>query len=431
MFDYYIFITPNLSHIGGAELYMKNKAQYLKDLGIKVLFITGDCKEIKIKELFGFEILEVPQIIFPIYYYNKKNILNHIIKWLKERVAVGKAVIESHNLYACTWGEMVAKELKAENIVYFLAEENIYNCDETFSEFIQYKADIGRFFGITEMSNKVIFGENFKKLSLKNNFFNIPVKIEDYIDFKPAEKKKNLICKNIEVSDFNIITITRLEKNYLSFFLDEIVKCKELQKYNIKVFVIGDSNNKNLISKFRLTYENCTSSVKIFFLGYIYPLTKEIFEQCNIYIGMGTTIINAASMGCASIIVDPRNNKSAGIFGIDNNNFAFSKNYTKEKNITEDILRLIDNPELMKKAQIEGKTIFNEKYEFFSVTNQFLKCVVSLFENKKKIYFSFNYKPHGKELIRYIFFKLHIYKIYMFIGKKVRNRNEIIKNNGL
>ena len=94
---------------------------------------------------------------------------------------------------------------------------------------------------------------------------------------------------------------------------------------------------------------------------------------------MGTAVINSISQGCPTICIDPRSLKSAGILGIDLDNFAYN-DIEKEKSIESALGNLINNKKLLEKSSKMGKKLYNEKYTNRIVLKNFLEFTV----NKQK-----------------------------------------------
>ena len=143
---YYIFFTPNLSFIGGAELYIKRKCEYLNRNDYIPLIITGNNLNILIPELRKYTQLMIEGIMFsPIFFSLKKRkiIIAKIANWIKINCdQSNNIIIESHDISTALWGELIAEKLKIINICYFLGRIELRNISIAYREFVKFKLDI-------------------------------------------------------------------------------------------------------------------------------------------------------------------------------------------------------------------------------------------------------------------------------------------------
>jgi hypothetical protein len=184
-------------------------------------------------------------------------------------------------------------------------------------------------------------------------------------------------------------------------------------KQMINLIVAGGTIHHGLTEKLRnefLAPNLKLLNLKIIFTGYITSLGKDLFRNTDIFIGMGTASINAISQGCATLNIDPRTNKTSGIFGIDTDNFAYSfKNETYE--IEDKLSLLIRDTNLLETAKQEGKKLFNTK---FTVEATFKRQMLLLKQSANKL-------EHYK--FKRSFFHTAIDFIIFFIRKYKLNQN--------
>ena len=105
---------------------------------------------------------------------------------------------------------------------------------------------------------------------------------------------------------FTILTISRFDfpfKGYLLGLIDEFAKIVE--KYpNARLSIIGNGlGAEELLSKIRIQNDSVKNAIKL--QGKIeYFRLKQYFDDANIFIGMGTTLLDAVNCGVPSIVVD-------------------------------------------------------------------------------------------------------------------------------
>lgn len=137
---------------------------------------------------------------------------------------------------------------------------------------------------------------------------------EQYYNYKD-DKKKKLLRLGQEIPDlqqttltktneFNILSICRMDfpfKGYVLGLVDTYVRLKE--KYpGIKLTLIGDGPQRHeLLDKIeRLAYEQKRDIIWIRSVPYVDIPTY--ISECNVYVGMGTTLLDAGKLGKIGII---------------------------------------------------------------------------------------------------------------------------------
>lgn len=405
----YIMVIPHLDSIGGGQLYALRRAKYLKERNINVVFITLRFKRqnIILKELEEFDVIEEPYLDVVC---NKKNsIVEKIIKKINIKNNQ-EVIIES---FECFWAcEILAKELNAKHYMYMLSEKDIFNLKER--EFYLKKLERKEIIGVSKETLRISFGELWNEKKYENRYVNIGYK-KDEIKKDEVKASELKLEKNDKI--IRIITVSRFDKTYIEEMIRAVILISE--KYledNFELILIGDSHNKEIKKRLEDKYKS-TKNLNIRFLGYINPLFSEIYLNSDLFIGMGTALINAASYGCPCLTIDPRNNETSGFFGIDVFSFGYRED-DKTFNIFSKIEEFMEM-NIKSKNEISKKTIelFKNEFEFEKVMT---KLNSYIFENREKIEYV-NSKETLKMKIKYILHKIGLLKI----ARKVKN--EIIK----
>jgi len=382
MIGNYIFIYGSVSRIGGRQFYLNRKANYLRKKGWNVLIISADLDEVMVSELYNFDMLGIKEIAFPIYYFSKKKIkkiFDRIVKRVNEiSNSVLPFIIESQDINEIFWGEMLAKILHAPNIVYVIGRPQLKKLDRIYRDIYLFKARRNECIGVSEKTLGFLFEGINEVKNLRNNYFDISFSTEE---FREASIKFKRIFNNIDDSSIVITTISRLEKEYIPVLIDSVLSIAKKDKLRVfTLLIVGDSKkNKKSKNYYENKYRICPKNLKIIFTGFLHPLPKELFRKTNIFIGMGTAVINSISQGCPTICIDPRSLKSAGILGIDLDNFAYN-DIEKEESIESSLSNLINNKKLLEKSSKMGKKLYNEKYTNEMVLENFLGFTI----NKQK-----------------------------------------------
>lgn len=359
----YIIITPRVCSMGGAQLYVLRRANYLINLGYDVHIIVGDHGEnFPLRDKFnGIKIHCVPEILQRIAQVSIKK-QEKVLNALEEKIGMGdEYLVESHDLTTIEWGEVLSAKLGAKHLAYPLAEPRVrkYKFLPGMRIFKEKLAN-GEFYGCSSLA----LSEIFQRIDVPNNFVNIAY---DESELANISTPSVSFIKN--PNDYVITTITRLDKTYIEPLSDAVAEMA--RKYEMNRFVlliIGGSTNKKREQYLKENYNNETykiNNLEIKYLGYINKLGKDIYKVTDAFIGMGTASINAISQKCITINVDPRNGmkQSSGVFGVDTQNFAYSENGR-----LYELFAKIEEVFLYDKRTIEsiretGRKLFEEEFE--------------------------------------------------------------------
>jgi hypothetical protein len=418
----YCIITPSIHGIGGAQFYTLRRVRHLQRKNCIVYIITGSSSSLALNDKFeGIEILTVPEVVFIPCMFPKNQAIkanNQISNFLRNKEI---QVIESNSLSASIYAEVVSNEIKCKHVIYLLNEDKVkYKYGVGYSGFFDFKLKRGELFGVSSISLDIIFS---KKINASlNKYINIPYDTDELINEKISLIDKYIPSKDI---DYKILTITRLDKTYVKNLIHDLIKVSKV--YNEKTFyllIVGDSDDKKILKELKNIAVN-SKNLKIVFSGYIYPMSSYIFKRFDLFIGMGTASISSISQGCATAIIDPRNNKSPGFLGVNTNNFAYPEIEIDNITIEKLLYSVISDPSIIKKAAIQGQILFNESYNSKAVMKFFDYEIFNSSDIKE--YWSFYFKNHFRNnfeliLIYFIgisnYLKLFNRMAYFFLKRK-------------
>ena len=402
----YIIIVPNLEYIGGAQLYALRRAKYLSEKNINILFITLKLKKenLILKELENFNIIEEPSL--EVIYKKKDLVIEKIIKKLNIKKDQ-EVIIENLEFF---WaGEILAKKLNARHYIYLLEEQDFFN--QLNKEFYLKKLEKKEIIGVSKETLRISFGPLWNEDKYENRYVNIGHK-DNEIRKDEVKTRELKLEKNNKI--IRIITVSRFDKTYIEEMIKAVILIsKKYLEDNFELILIGDSYNKEIKMRLENKYKS-TKNLDIRFLGYINPLFAEIYLNSDLFIGMGTALINAASYGCPCLAIDPRNNETSGFFGID----VFSFGY-REDDKTFDIYSKIE--EFMKMSMKDKDEVFKKTIELFKNDFEFEKVMEKLdsyiFESRGKIEYV-DSKETLKMKVKYILYKIGLLKV----ARKVKNK---------
>lgn len=330
----YIFLTTAIRNVGGAQLYISAKINWLLSIGWDAEVFYFDKGEISIKNLARYDSNYTEELSIP-FLASTKIVKKAVFKKIKLICKKCNCIIvESHTPELSLWGEYIANKVKAKHVSYFLSETFSKHI-KRYSPFIKYKFDQNLLFGITDNSLSDFFGDNFfgRRLIASGCSTNI---VEDIIDDTVSQISK---------ADFNILSLGRLEKSYISNMVKSIIKFADnnLEK-SINVFLVGDSSDISTTNT--VIYQlSGRDNIKCVFFGYKYPIPRIIFILSDVCIASAGSVRVASSEGVPTISIDTNDHESIGVF-----------NYTTKNTLYR------DGEELTTTVQLLNDILLNNKY---------------------------------------------------------------------
>lgn len=136
-------------------------------------------------------------------------------------------------------------------------------------------------------------------------------------------------------TDFTILTITRMDfpfKGYVFGLVDDFVKLKETNK-KLKLIIIGNGKGKTeLLKKINLLDQKDRQDICL--CDEIpYVKINEYLKKCQLYVGMGTTLLDSSITGLVSIVATAfqKGNVSPGFFFSEYNNLGGNLKLSRER----------------------------------------------------------------------------------------------------
>jgi hypothetical protein len=155
--------------------------------------------------------------------------------------------------------------------------------------------------------------EKYYKLNIKSRdslIFNLPIKVIELDECIIDDKKRS--------GEFNILTISRAEfpfKGYILGLIDDFdIICKSHHHVKLTIITFGRD-----IEKVYKKLEELPNGVRdrISIVGQTpYENLSEYFNKAHVFLGMGTTLLDAANYGVPSLVVQQYTyrNFSSGLF---------------------------------------------------------------------------------------------------------------------
>lgn len=304
-----LIVMWNYKSIGGIESMILRMAQYAFKNHIKFLFATNDIDSLNETEYYdelkrnNAMIIEHEKIIKT----SVSSLKNHKKYIIKKNQRVFILVFDYYEYF-------IAQKIKEKNnnieIFLYIVHPFLHTCKDIkvpkknkFAKLTCYKLYKQLLLKLYKNGSLLFMDEDCIKYNEKHfnvklpksysNIIRLPIKIEK------EEKRK------LKSSEFNILSIARHVfpfKGYLIGLLKDFVLLK--RKYpKLSLTIIGDGKDKEELVCLLDDYEDYIKK-DIHLIGSIpYFNLKRYFEKANIYIGMGTTLLDAAKYSVPSITV--------------------------------------------------------------------------------------------------------------------------------
>lgn len=313
---FYIFLTTSIARVGGAQLYIARKANFLIEDGWEVMILHYAPGEImidfnkQIKTRLKYELAFTPSL------FSKKRvdkILDAIANY-----CVGtdsEVVIESHTINLALWGEVLAPKIKGKHLIYLLSEKFPALNNETIN-YLKFKYDINSLFGITPVSLKQIFTIEGNELAYLNAIGCSNNNVDDV---------PNDLMDNYKKSDWNILSIGRLDKEYIVPVFQSLANYADFHKdKHISLILVGGAYRKHNHKRAVSIFKRCRN-VSIVDVGYSWPIPLSCFHNSDLTIASSGSAMIAESVGSPVIVIDGNDYMPIGIYGRTTNSFVFRK----------------------------------------------------------------------------------------------------------
>lgn len=303
----YVILTPEIGNMGGAQMYVENKVKYLCKNGWEVqvfYYIYGE--NLKLPTLRQYKDNYIHDFVYA-YYYVPKFKRESILKTIADKVGnADEIVVESQLLTLSFWGELIAEKLGGIHIVNFL-EEHVPSFSEKEYAFFSYKVKRWEFMNASQWSLKRVFKEKLTDEILRyqhQTSFQCANVVDDKIVYKG----------NFAKCDYTILSIGRLDKNYIMPMVDEIQRfAKQYIGKRINVIFVGGSLDGS--KEKEITEKLCgLRNLHCYVLGYMFPVPADILKLADVAIACANSVLVTANYGIPTICVDMNDSYGIGVY---------------------------------------------------------------------------------------------------------------------
>lgn len=363
----YVFLSFAICGIGGTQIYVRNKTNYLQKKGWKTCVVSSEPGDtIIIKELESYKngiFKELANNPFLLSKRKRERIIRNIITYINMFGDISKdeILIESNYIGISPWGEILAERLHAKHFILFIQEDYRFNVD-SYQKFFSFKLDRGELAANSHNAIPTLF-EGFRDIQDGKTYQLSPFcnnSIED------CESK---ISQFLPKADYYIGSFGRINKPFvLPMIRDlvEFVKCHPEKTFHLVMFGWTDHPKhsqeiESIIGKItNLTYQ---------ITGPIYPVPLCDVKKMDLFISTAGAACSTTFEGILTISYDDVDLKPIGILGKTTSNSLHRDNepINELKEWMEDIIiKKIYLPQKFNKICAEDRysKYFDEHMEF-------------------------------------------------------------------
>lgn len=353
------FFTPRMT-IGGAETYIINKSNWLIDHGYNVLVISegGEWVDRLSQNVRHFTINGIA--VAP-WRFSLKDLDSLIRKIIDVIDLYHVDIIEAHNTYPIIYALLLQKKRKVAILLNVLSELAYQRCPILC--YITRRLDRhGQYFTLTDGMNEFIKRKTHHGLS-NCTIIPIPVIFNESLEIK---------------RDNYILSVCRMssEKMYIKYLMDDFFELVDKGKINeyYKLLVVGDGPLFGAIQEKAQKLNDLLRDEKIILKGFcVGPELDRLYADCDIYVGMGTTLLTGAIYGKPSIIAGftPETMPFAwGIWGVDDTAIGINIPNNNRMTYKYIIEHIISDNELYNYCSETAKIEAMKKYDIDAVMLQ-------------------------------------------------------------
>lgn len=309
----YIIFTPEITSMGGAQMYTANKIGFLRSKGWNVQVFFPKMKgEILIPELKEFRNNLIQELDIPLRFMTQ-SMKNTIFEKVRKASDLSDDIVmESQIITTSFLVEEIAEYIGARHIINSL-DEKIPIVFVKQHLFFEYKLKRWEFQNASEKHLKKAFGKYYK---------------EDFLAYENAMvyKCSNVVSDNedktysFSQADYTVLSIGRLDKPYILPMTDEIALfANKHQNITINVLYVGGSFSGEYESKIEAILGGI-KNVNLYMLGYTFPVPKTVIDAADVAIACANSVNVTADMDIPTIVADINDYMAIGVYGYDTQN---------------------------------------------------------------------------------------------------------------
>lgn len=353
-------IMGQLSGIGGWQLYIDARSEYISERGHDVYLISiGNKDSIKLTGFLNKNYLCLPEVHMPPASYTKKQInyiLNRIYDFLGDDD--GTMTIESTDMFLSMWGELIAKHYKSRNFSYLL-HSHFPQQNKAIQDFFLFKYNRDELAGMSELTLPELFHNHPCEYEIEPR--NLPAEPKDPItnDNSIEELLRRIEQYKKDKKAFVIGYFGNLDKPHFSKLCDYISSYCEFNTSQEYIFLTIGSSGKGIAEKKQLRIETKINNCKVFNIPAMYPVPRQAFCIMDVCLASWGSSVSSARGGALTIrLKDDVTIIPHGVLGITVSDY-------KSPQTSESLKELLDKIQ-RGKYRLEDANIDKKPYDYKS-----------------------------------------------------------------
>lgn len=335
----YVIITPCVTNMGGAQMYVRNKCVYMQSIGWDVDIITSQRGIVYISDLKKYDFI-IPELGFDYFLFSKstrERITNRIIRRIYKK-EYDKVIIESTCIPESTWAEAIAKKCGAHHMLYNLQEYNLIksNIEKDYLKFKYLRHELA---GIVNSSLYDMFLP-FWPIEKEKSYY-LPAYCTNVVEDVELDR---LILSEISKQqyDFAVGCLSRIDKPFIVHALGDFLSYAAAH-HNTKylLLMIGGAPEGSSFERTIRKMVNGVKNVGLIITGYLFPVPAKLLDVCDVFFTSAGSSWVCMRSGVPTITYDGNDFKPIGILGRTTNN-SLKRNESEPalllSNLLDDIL---------------------------------------------------------------------------------------------
>lgn len=300
----YIFLINDIGSVGGGQLYLSSKVDWLESEGWDVDVYYFYQTPVMLENLKRFECNYVRNFEFRFASLSPEE-RNETAAFITRNIPSGANVVfESYSCQMGLWGEFLAKITNGKNICYFINESKP-KITASMRQFLLFKLKQKLLYGISPQSIPSVLPEaNGSDTFLR----------AEGCSQRNAPDIYDSRLETIPKAGFTILSIGRLEKLYMPKLFEEVKKFAASCCEPVNFIIVGDTNQKKVRDSLFKGIDEIENLNTVFW-GYTFPIPKQLFERSDVFVGCAGSAFMAFKERVPSITIDVTDHMGIGILG--------------------------------------------------------------------------------------------------------------------
>lgn len=328
----YIFVTFDITLVGGTQMYTAGKAKYLQQRGWQVFVLFSFAKAPESKAAIpyltqyistggGMHFLDIPP--YKLKKYEQNYCLNEMLQRLgKISFDEYDIIIESHADTQAYWSELLAAKIGARH--FFICTDEIYRPISTIPN-LTYGDNLDFFYFKWKRNELIAINTSLRKLF--NGYKNITASLIEMpwiVREQDAIQDVDFPIEQVDKLDWNICHIGREDKDYVPFVIEGVAElARRYPNKKIQLIMVGQINLRmELIEQTFCDLPN----VYVLLLGDLFPIPRILFSKVDVVCAIAQSALFAANEDVLTICANTDNpSRTPGVLGYDTEEKAFAE----------------------------------------------------------------------------------------------------------